>query len=114
MKKHNKRYIGVSASMHDILVFFQRMKETNPDIKDNKETLEFILNNYFGFDKDYVFEETGGWYTQNVCEHRTVFTGKVVKATRFMGCERTDKEWYDTGMMSGDAWSIYKGVVSGF
>lgn len=117
-KLQPESYIAVHASMADVLILAQEMQKTDKTLKFNKELLEFILREHFGFDsKKNVFtdfdekqEKVFNWYETHNCTHRSKITNEVVTCDRFMGAERMDKDWYESDMMSMDAWKLYKGV----
>ena len=63
--------------------------------------LEEVLHQ-IGFDKEYSsFENTNGFYEVLDCTHKTR-TGKVVQGKLYIGKEREDKSWLESGMASSD------------
>ena len=115
-----RKYFDAVASLHDVMMIANEMESNNtlPHPKDSVELLEYILHHYFGFDKEVVmfenFDDDGNkifhWYSAHHCTHRSKLTGEVVRVNRYIGAERIDKGWYDTGMMSTETWGLYKGV----
>ena len=73
---------------------------------------------YRSYEKEVVmfenYDDEGNkifhWYSAHHCTHRSKLTGEVVRMDRYIGAERIDKDWYDTGMMSTETWGLYKGV----
>lgn len=118
MTKKNKKYQNVYASVHDVMVVANQLRVENKDLVFDKGCLENILINYFGFDEDRIVfnqlnddgEAVDNWYEVHYCTHKPKLSNTVVTCDRFIGVERQDKEWYETGLMSVDTWKIYKGV----
>ena len=121
-----RKYFDAVASLHDVMMIANELEKEGkllpkgdlPFYKDSVELLEYILHTYFGFDKEVVmfenYDEEGNkifhWYSAHHCTHRSKLTGEVVRMDRYIGAERIDKGWYDTGMMSTETWGLYKGV----
>lgn len=121
-----RKYFDAVASLHDVMVIANELESNGklspvgeiPHPKDSVELLEYILYHYFGFDKEVVmfenYDDEGNkifhWYSAHHCTHRSKLTGEVVRMDRYIGAERIDKGWYDTGMMSTETWGLYKGV----
>lgn len=115
-----RKYFDAVASLHDVMMIANELESNDalPHPKDSVELLEYILHTYFGFDKEVVmfenYDDEGGkifhWYSAHHCTHRSKLTGEVVRMDRYIGAERIDKGWYDTGMMSTETWGLYKGV----
>lgn len=121
-----RKYFDAVASLHDVMMIANELEKEGklspqgdlPFEKDSVELLEYILHTYFGFDKEVVmfenYDEDGNkifhWYSAHHCTHRSKLTGEVVRMDRYIGAERIDKGWYDTGMMSTETWGLYKGV----
>lgn len=117
-------YISTHASMADIVLIAKQVISNNSSdyggdktVEMNTELLEYILFNVFGFDKrQKKFKDKDGdelkfnWYEEHTCTHRTRLTNEVVTTSRFVGVERLDEDWYNTGLMSNEAWKVYKGV----
>ena len=114
------KYFDAVASLHDMMMIANELESNDalPHPKDSVELLEYILHTYFGFDKEVVmfenYDDEGNkifhWYSAHHCTHRSKLTGEVVRLDRYIGAERIDKGWYDTGMMSTETWGLYKGV----
>lgn len=115
-----RKYFDAVASLHDVMMVANELESNDalPHPKDSVELLEYILHAYFGFDKEVVmfenYDDEGNsifhWYSAHHCTHRSKLTGEVVRVNRYIGAERIDKGWYDTGMMSTETWGLYKGV----
>lgn len=121
-----RKYFDAVASLYDVMMIANELEKEGkllpkgdlPFSKDSVELLEYILHTYFGFDKDVVmfenYDDEGNkifhWYSAHHCTHRSKLTGEVVRMDRYIGAERIDKGWYDTGMMSTETWWLYKGV----
>ena len=115
-----RRYFDAVASLHDVMMIANELESNDalPHPKDSVELLEYILHTYFGFDKEVVmfenYDDEGNkifhWYSAHHCTHRSKLTGEVVRMDRYIGAERIDKGWYDTGMMSTETWGLYRGV----
>lgn len=121
-----RKYFDAVASLHDVMMIANELEKEGklspqgdlPFHKDSVELLEYILHTYFGFDKEVVMFENYDvegnkifhWYSAHHCTHRSKLTGEVVRMDRYIGAERIDKGWYDTGMMSTETWGLYKGV----
>lgn len=121
-----RKYFDAVASLHDVMMIANELEKEGkllpkgdlPFYKDSIELLEYILHTYFGFDKEVVmfenYDDEGNkifhWYSAHHCTHRSKLTGEVVRMDRYIGAERIDKGWYDTGMMSTETWGLYKGV----
>ena len=115
-----RKYFDAVASLHDVMMIANELESNDalPHPKDSVELLEYILHTYFGFDKEVVMFENYDvegnkifhWYSAHHCTHRSKLTGEVVRMDRYIGAERIDKGWYDTGMMSTETWGLYKGV----
>lgn len=115
-----RKYFDAVASLHDVMMIANELESNDalPHPKDSVELLEYILHTYFGFDKEVVmfenYDDEGNkifhWYSAHHCTHRSKLTGEVVRMDRYIGAERIDKGWYDTGMMSTETWGLYKGV----
>lgn len=121
-----RKYFDAVASLHDVMMIANELEKEGkllpkgdlPFHKDSVELLEHILHTYFGFDKEVVmfenYDDEGNkifhWYSAHHCTHRSKLTGEVVRMDRYIGAERIDKGWYDTGMMSTETWGLYKGV----
>lgn len=115
-----RKYFDAVASLHDVMMVANELESNDalPHPKDSVELLEYILHTYFGFDKEVVmfenYDDEGNsifhWYSAHHCTHRSKLTGEVVRMDRYIGAERIDKGWYDTGMMSTETWGLYKGV----
>lgn len=115
-----RKYFDAVASLHDVMMIVNELETDDalPHPKDSVELLEHILHTYFGFDKEVVmfenYDDEGSkifhWYSAHHCTHRSKLTGEVVRMDRYIGAERVDKGWYDTGMMSTETWGLYKGV----
>lgn len=115
-----RKYFDAVASLHDVMMIANELEKERglPYPKDSVELLEYILHTYFGFDKEVVMfencDEEGGkifhWYSAHHCTHRSALTNEVVRVNRYIGAERIDKSWYDTGRMSTETWGLYKGV----
>lgn len=85
---------------HERYIEFINQKD---DFKLSPEELSGILENLFGFCKGNYDEELieGG--------QKTVVTGETVfNAKRYMGVERLDKEWVESGMCSQAVKETYK------
>ena len=115
MKKNNKgsntpkALVYVYASMADIVLLANEMKKDDNSVKLDQVLLEYLLFSHFGFDKtSTVFHE--GWYESEVLEHIPKLSHKRVVCERFVGAERLDDDWFNTGLMSDNAWKIYRGV----
>lgn len=116
-KKNNFRFIPVHASMADLVILAKEMCRVDKTLKMDRELMEYLLTSHFGFDKNKeAFCKTVDgsrvchWYESEVLEHVSRLTGKRVTCERFVGAERLDKEWLDTGLMSNEAWKVYRGV----
>ena len=115
-----RKYFDAVASLHDVMMIANELESNDalPHPKDSVELLEYVLHTYFGFDKEVVMFENCDdeghsifhWYSAHHCTHRSKLTGEVVRMNRYIGAERIDKGWYDTGMMSTETWGLYKGV----
>lgn len=121
-----RKYFDAVASLHDVMMIANELEKEGkllpkgdlPFYKDSVELLEYILHTCFGFDKEVVmfenYDDEGNkifhWYSAHHCTHRSKLTGEVVRMDRYIGAERIDKGWYDTGMMSTETWGLYKGV----
>lgn len=121
-----RKYFDAVASLHDVMIIANRLEKEGrlsptgeiPYHKDSVELLEYILYTYFGFDKEVMmfenYDDEGNkifhWYSAHHCTHRSKLTGEVVRMDRYIGAERIDKGWYDTGMMSTETWGLYRGV----
>lgn len=121
-----RKYFDAVASLHDVMMIANELEKEGklspkgdlPFYEDSVELLEYILHTYFGFDKEVVmfenYDDEGNkifhWYSAHHCTHRSKLTGEVVRMDRYIGAERVDKGWYDTGMMSTETWGLYKGV----
>lgn len=121
-----RKYFDAVASLHDVMIIANELEKEGklspvgeiPYHKDSVELLEYILHTYFGFDKEVVmfenYDDEGNsifhWYSAHHCTHRSKLTGEVIRMDRYIGAERIDKGWYDTGMMSTETWGLYKGV----
>lgn len=115
-----RKYFDAVASLHDVMMIANELENNDalPHPKDSVELLEYILHTYFGFDKEVVmfenYDDEGSkifhWYSAHHCTHRSKLTGEVVRMDRYIGAERIDKGWYDTGMMSTETWGLYRGV----
>lgn len=64
-----------------------------------------------GFDKERWANETDSFYEVMECEHRSR-SGKIVKGKRYIGSERTDKTWLDSGLASEDAKMVARKDIS--
>jgi len=113
----NNRFIPVHASMADLVILANEMCRTDPQLKMDRELLEYLLVSHFGFDKtkNIFCEKIDGkkvcnWYESEKLEHVSRLTSKRVVCERFVGAERLDKDWLDTGLMSNEAWKVYRGV----
>ena len=115
-----RKYFDAVASLHDVMMIANELESNDalPHPKDSVDLLEYILHTYFGFDKEVVmfenYDDEGNkifhWYSAHHCTHRSKLTGEVVRMDRYIGAERIDKGWYDTGMMSTETWGLYRGV----
>lgn len=121
-----RKYFDAVASLHDVMMIANELESNGklsptgeiPHPKDSVELLEYILHTYFGFDKEVVmfenYDDEGNkifhWYSAHHCTHRSKLTGEVVRMDRYIGAERIDKCWYDTGMMSTETWGLCRGV----
>ena len=121
-----RKYFDAVASLHDVMIIANELEKEGkllpkgdlPFSKDSIDLLEYILHTYFGFDKEVVmfenYDDEGNkifhWYSAHHCTHRSKLTGEVVRMDRYIGAERIDKGWYDTGMTSTETWGLYKGV----
>ena len=118
MTKKNKKYQNVYASVHDVMVVANQLKADDNSVVFDKGCLEKILIDYFGFDDDRILcnhldedgETVDSWYETHYCTHKPKLSNTPVTCDRFIGAERQDKEWYETGLMSVDTWNIYKGI----
>lgn len=64
-----------------------------------------------GFDKERWVNETDSFFEIMECEHRSR-SGKIVKGKRYIGCERIDKAWLDSGLASEDAKMVARKDIS--
>ena len=64
-----------------------------------------------GFDKERWVNETDSFYEVMECEHRSR-SGKIVKGKRYIGSERTDRAWLDSGLASEDAKMVARKDIS--
>lgn len=113
-----KKYIPCCASLADIAIIANEMSKVDKSVTLNKEILEYILINNFGFDKEYNefthTDDNGGkvfnWYEVENILHRPTLSNTPVKCDRYTGAERLDAEWHSTGLMSDQAWNVFRGV----
>jgi len=116
-KKKFKNFVNTYASMADVVYEAKKMIAKDSSLKLDKELLEYILKEKFGFDDTrLIFQdvdengnETWSWYQAHFCEHRTQILGEIVKTDRFIGAERLDDEWFKSEKMSIECWKIYRG-----
>ena len=64
-----------------------------------------------GFDKERWVNETDSFYEVMECEHRSR-SGKIVKGKRYIGSERIDNAWLDSGLASEDAKMVARKDIS--
>lgn len=126
MKQKNKKgnigdafnYVHCYASMADVVVLANELKQGDDSVTLDEELLEFILTKKFGFDNTKtVFRDWDSdgnrvdhWFESHYCTHKPLLSNIPVTTDRFIGVERLDDEWYKSGLMSTECWKIYKGV----
>lgn len=103
--------VPVYVSLADLCWYFKDELEYAERNGKYDEYLENILVNAFGFDKDYKIEGIDGFYEIMNCTHRSR-TGHVVTCDRYMGSERLDKDWLNSGYASEEAKLAAKGDKS--
>lgn len=103
--------VPVYVSLADLVYYFKDILYKAEQEAVYQQKLEEILIDAFGFDKDYKIEGVEGFYEIMNCTHRAR-NGNIVTCDRFVGSERLDKCWLNSGFASDEAKLAAKGDKS--
>ena len=80
-----------------------RQADNQIDIELTNEQLAYILENYFGFENG-EYEE----YLVKGSQVNKIGGERIENIKRYVGLERLDSEWVDTGLASREAYELCK------
>ena len=80
-----------------------RQADNQIDIELTNEQLAYILENYFGFENG-EYEE----YLVKGSQVNKIGGERIENIKRYVGLERLDNEWVDTGLASREAYELCK------